>query len=100
MIDTTGGVIIMEKEAINQVPETGKKEESLSVLDRAEAVAKRIEEGNKRAEELLSRNEQIASRMILGGRTDAGQAAPEQPQISNKEYAQKVLRGELNNEKR
>jgi hypothetical protein len=88
----------MEKEASNnQILETGKTEANL--IDRAEAVARRIEEGNKRAEELLAKNEQVLSRSILGGRTDAGQVQAPQPVISNKEYAQKVLRGEFNEKK-
>jgi len=43
-----------------------------NVVDRADAIAKRIEEGNKKFEELVLRNEQATARMMLSGRANAG----------------------------
>ena len=42
------------------------------ILSRAEASAKRMEEANLKAEELLKRQEQIAARLILSGKSEAG----------------------------
>jgi len=52
----------------------------LSLIEQAEATAKRIEEANKRTEELLRRQEEIATRLLLSGKTQAGipQKTPEQ----------------------
>ena len=87
----------MEKEII---PETGNKEVSpLNALDRAEVIVKRIEEANIRSEQLLKANEEIATRMILGGNTNAGSKIPEPIQLSNREYAKKVMNGEFNAKK-
>ena len=60
--------------------DTGNQPETASLIDRADNVAKRMEEANKKAEELLIRQERIATRLMLGGRSDAGavQKTPEQ----------------------
>jgi len=47
--------------------------ETASIIDRADAVAKRMEEANKKAEQLLARQEAVAARMMLSGRSEAGQ---------------------------
>jgi hypothetical protein len=73
-----------------------KKEEPLSVLDRAESIAKRIEDGNKKAEELLKTQEALATKLILGGRSEAGSVQKIETKISDKEFAQKVAKGEIN----
>lgn len=43
-----------------------------TLIERADGVAKRMEEANKKAEELLKRQEEIAARIMLGGRSEAG----------------------------
>ena len=48
-----------------------------NLLEQAEAVAKRIEEGNKETRELLERQEAIRAKELLGGKSFAGQTAPE-----------------------
>jgi len=47
--------------------------ETASIIERADAVAKRMEDANKKAEELLARQEAAAARMMLSGRAEAGQ---------------------------
>lgn len=75
----------------------GKQEVSpLNALDRAEAIASRMEAANQRAEELLKANTEIATRNILGGRSEAGQPQALPAEITPKEYAQKALRGDFN----
>ena len=49
------------------------KGETVKQFDRADATVKRLEEANKATEELLKRQEAVAARMLLSGKTDAGQ---------------------------
>jgi hypothetical protein len=74
----------------------GKQEVSpINALDRAEAIAARVEAANQRAAELLKENTELATRNILGGRSEVSQPAPVQ-EISNREYAKNALRGVYN----
>lgn len=50
----------------------GNKPETASLIDRADSVAKRMEEANKKAEEHLARMEQVLARQMLSGRAEAG----------------------------
>jgi len=50
----------------------GDKPATGSIIDRADTIAKRLEEANKKTEELLGRQEAVAARMMLAGRADAG----------------------------
>ena len=47
--------------------------ETASIIEKADAVAKRMEQANKKAEDLLIRQEAVAARMMLSGRAEAGQ---------------------------
>jgi hypothetical protein len=42
------------------------------LLEKADSVAKRLEDANKRTEELLARQESAVARMMLSGRANAG----------------------------
>lgn len=71
--------MMAEENLLNAVAENVKKEEPItetkSVIDRADAVAQRLENANKKTEELLQRQEDIAAqwkRMMLSGRAEAG----------------------------
>lgn len=70
--------------------------ESISVVDKAEAAAKRIEEANKKAEELLKKQEEIAARGILGGKSNAGIQPVAPKEESPIEYAERVRKGLVN----
>jgi len=73
--------------------EEAKQEED--VLEKAEKIAKRLEDANKRADELLAKNVALQTRNILGGKSNAGQP-PEQPkQISPREYAEAAFKGKI-----
>lgn len=67
-----------------------KKENSL--VDRAEAAAKRIEEANARADELLRKNEEIYARMKLGGETGGRVEIPVKVETPT-EYRERIMRG-------
>ena len=69
--------------------------ETTSVIDKADAVAQRMENANKKAEELLIRQEAIAARMMLSGRSEAGQInrTPEEVQKEKvQEEADKIIK--------
>ena len=55
-------------------------EQPLSMIERAEKVKAEIEAIEKRFDEQMKRNEEILSRMIMGGKSNAGQISksPEQ----------------------
>lgn len=68
-----------ETEVSNEDTKIGNVEEAPNMLDRADATAKRIEEANAKTEALIRRQEQVAARMLLAGKTNAGQVkSPEE----------------------
>ncbi|MFA5037484.1 MAG: hypothetical protein WC479_09960 [Candidatus Izemoplasmatales bacterium] len=77
------------------VEEKTEVQEPNSMLERAEAAAKAMKEQNDRAEEIAKRNEKVATILQLGGGTNAGQT-PVPPKVETpKEYADRVLKGEI-----
>ena len=50
---------------------------SEDMIDKAEKAAQRLEEANKKMEELLLRQETVATKILLGGKSEAGNQAPE-----------------------
>ena len=71
------------------------KETSETIIDKAEKSAERLEAANKKAEELLARNQAVATRMAMGGKSEAGKAPEVKKEISNREYAEAALRGKI-----
>lgn len=66
-------------------PGTGSEPESTSDLDRADAIAERMEKANQEKKELITRDEALEVRKRLGGEADAGQ--PAKPQRTEAEQA-------------
>lgn len=65
----------MSEENIKQPTDnvnSGSQPTTTPLLERADSVAKRLEEANKKTEELLKRQEEIAARAMLSGRSEAG----------------------------
>ena len=69
-------------------------------VDRANVAIDRMKAENDRTEKLLERQEALRAEEILSGKADAG-AAPTPPpkEETDKEYTERVLRGEFNEEK-
>lgn len=86
-----------KKEAIQPIPEPREKEGSnLNPLDKAELLAKRIEDANRKSEELLREQQELATRMILGGRS-TGYVAPEpKKELTPLEIAKGLQNGTFN----
>ncbi len=76
--------------------EDTKPQHTLSILEQAEIIAKRIEDANRRSEELLQKNEQAISRVMLSGRANGGVPEIKPKEESAKEYAERVISGKLN----
>ena len=57
----------------------------LSLVERAEAAAKTLIAERKKTEEVLAKNENAVAKLILGGRSAAGQA--QQPKRTDEEVA-------------
>jgi len=70
--------------------DAGNKSETISMLNRADKVAERMEQANKKAEELLARQEAIAARMIIGGRAEAGTLQKTAKEKQAEEIAKKL----------
>ena len=76
---------------------TEKSEETktLNMIEDARVTAERLAKENDRAEEIVKRMEVLESRKILGGQTTAGSTAPERKEETPKEYAARIMRGNL-----
>jgi len=69
-----------------------KEIENNSLIEKAEAIAKRIEDANKRAEDLLKKQAEAAAKQILGGRSFAGNTEPVvDKDKEDKDYINKIL---------
>jgi hypothetical protein len=69
---------------------------NIGLVDEARENAKRIEEANEVTRQLLERKEKLEAVRILSGKTEAGHIEPEPEPETAKEYAARVLRGDLN----
>lgn len=68
----------------------------VSLYDKTEAIVTRQEEANKKTEELLKRQETLHANQRLAG-TPGGKVEPTPPpQPTNEEYADKLMKGEVN----
>jgi len=63
---------------------------SLSEVDRAETVVKSMKEEREKFEELVKKNDIAVSKLILGGKTEAGGEKETQKEETNKEYVDKM----------
>ena len=69
-------------------------ESAQSIIDKANAVAERIEAANRRAEELLLQAQTSQIRERLEGKSNGGMPQETREETPS-EYAARVLRGEL-----
>ena len=84
--------------------EEEKKDDGAQVLvDNANAVATRMEEANKRQAELIEQQKlldteraRITAEKALGGKTEAGSAPEEPKEETAKEYKDRIMAGEMN----
>jgi len=74
----------------------GDKPQSSGLVDNAYDAAERLEEANEKQEELLERQEALFAKQLLSGKAEAGQKPQAPKELSDEEYAEKVLTGEIN----
>lgn len=86
----------------NSSPETSKQQEqvilpapasiseTLSIIEKADAVAKRMEAANKKAEEINNRIEANLARMMLGGRAEAGAPMKTEEQLQKEDIDKQI----------
>lgn len=89
------GEIVEQIKPVEQKPVEIKKDaviETTSIIDRADAVAKKLQEQNDRTELLLQRQEAIAARMMLSGRAEAGQVQKTPQQAAEEQMNEEVNR--------
>jgi len=73
---------------------TGNISKKNSLIEQADAIAKRLEDANQKAEELYKKQEELMARQMLGGKSEAGDSEPKKEE-SPKEYADKVMNGSI-----
>jgi len=78
------------KEEVKEEPK-----EDNSTIERANKAAERLEAATKAAAEIADKQEKILVEMKLGGKTEAGEPN-KKVELSPEEYAEKVLKGEVN----
>ena len=83
-----------EKPTTPENTDEGIQSKTISELDRADQIAERQKRENDRREALLTREEALAARRAVGGMSEAGQA-PVKKEISDEDYANQVMSGEL-----
>jgi len=93
--------ITPEEQGGDNVPKEGTEQnvkegtEKPTAIEAATALAERIDAGNKKAEELLVRQEKLHAEQMLGGGSNAGQEPPKKEKMTDEEYKNKVLTGEI-----
>ncbi len=95
--NTTQAQKTQDSAAVNNDAGISVKENSIGIIERAEAAAKKNEEILKRLEEANEKHEMLLANERLGGRTDAGQSMPAPKPMSNVEMANAFLKGEIPN---
>lgn len=73
----------------------GDKSAAASILDRADALRKGLEEQNQKSEELLKQHQELLAKQILGGRSDAGQQPIPVKEETPQEYAKRLINGKF-----
>ena len=91
---TDGETIPTDTQGTQDNPDVETAEKPLSLYDKTEAIVARQEAANKKTEELLSRQETLHANQRLAG-TAGGNIPVETKEETAKEYADKVMKGEM-----
>lgn len=76
-------------------PSEGNDNPTGSLLDRADASSKRLQEQLEKYEKLIQKEEELAARRALGGKSD-GSVPEEKKEETAADYAKDVLSGKYN----
>ena len=72
-----------------------KQDDAEILIEKANKAAERAEQATKKAEEVATRLAQAEARARLGGKAMAGTGVEPKKEISNKDYAQSALKGQI-----
>ena len=89
-----------ENEEGNIETENSEAEQSEGDKSTADEEVAKLNADTERINKAIAENENAKARQKLGGFTDAGQQPVKKEKISDKEYAEKALSGELNDGKK
>ena len=73
---------------------TDEATDDVSLYEKTRRLVERLEEANKVQAENIARQEKLASESLLGG-TTTGRIEPKEPEISEKDYAEMALKGQV-----
>ncbi len=84
-----------EQKEVTESSDTGEgnKQESNDPIERAVAVAERLEKANKETERLTNEMKELKVKDILGGKSQTGE--PNKKEETAAEYAARILAGNL-----
>lgn len=100
MKDETKAKKAIEKAGADGDSDEGGKQSAASIVERAEQAAERMEKAQEEYAKLVARNEEITAKQRLGGKSDAGvQPEKSDDELSDKEYMEKVLSGDIKESK-
>ncbi len=82
---------------MQEVKKENEKEkiQETDAIKEAKAILEEIKTENKKAEVLNKEAKEIRVREILSGKSEAGQIPPQEPEETAKEYAERVMRNEV-----
>jgi hypothetical protein len=86
----------MEEEEKNEEEKPEEKQEKTPLITAANEAAERIEKANAEQKLLLERQEELMAQNALGGQSEAGAVPQKEKKLSDEEYSDLVLRGEVN----
>ena len=75
---------------------TEESDKPISLYDKTERIVTRQEEANKKTEELLKRQETLFANQRLAGTTGGKVEPTTPPKLTDTEYADKFMKGEVN----
>lgn len=84
----------MEENKTNQENVTEQPIE-MSLLEQTKEQVDRLEAANKVQTELIAKQEALQAEKMLGGESEAGSQPEPKRKLSDKEYSQAVIRGEI-----
>ena len=68
---------------------------AIGLIDKANEATRRAEKAKEELKEQLDRQEEIAAKVQLAGRAEAGAERPKKQEETPQEYAQRIMRGEV-----
>lgn len=93
---------IKETEETQTAEDTGNRDkpQEITLVDKANAAAERLEKANERTAELIHQQEMLAAQKALGGNTEGAVEEEKPKEMSDEEYAKLALAGKLPEQKK